>query len=70
MMRFARRLRRDSTGATAVEYGLIAALIAVALITALAFMGDRLGSLFNEVGSTLDCSSDPAVKDKKLCAPD
>lgn len=38
---------KDETGATAIEYGLIAALIAVALIAALEAMGGSLSNLFN-----------------------
>ena len=46
-------LLRDSRGATAIEYGLIAALIAVAAITAMTSIGGKLGSTFNNVGSNL-----------------
>ena len=53
MMKFFRKLRRSEEGATAIEYGLIAALIAIALIVALSFIGTELGDLFNKVGSTL-----------------
>jgi len=48
------KLIRDSRGATAIEYGLIAALIAVAAITAMTSIGSRLGSTFNNVSSNLD----------------
>ena len=48
------KLLRDSRGATAIEYGLIAALIAVAAITAMTSIGSRLGSTFNNVSSNLD----------------
>ena len=47
------RLLRDSRGATAIEYGLIAALIAVAAITAMTSIGSKLGSTFNNVSSNL-----------------
>ncbi len=45
---------RDESGATAIEYGLIAALVSVAAITALTAMGDSLSSMFNAVSSELD----------------
>ncbi|MDX1737703.1 MAG: Flp family type IVb pilin [Alphaproteobacteria bacterium] len=43
----------DENGATAIEYGLIAALISVAGITALTQMGTDLGTLFNNVSAAL-----------------
>ena len=46
-------LIRDSKGATAIEYGLIAALIAVAAIAAMQGVGSKLGTTFNTVSSTL-----------------
>ena len=48
------KLIRDSRGATAIEYGLIAALIAVAAITAMTSIGSKLGSTFNNVSSNLN----------------
>ena len=47
------RLARDEAGATAIEYGLIAALIAVAIITAATTVGTNLSSTFNTVASSL-----------------
>jgi pilus assembly protein Flp/PilA len=44
---------RDEDGATAIEYGLIAALVSVAAIGALTAMGNSLGSMFNTVSSAL-----------------
>jgi pilus assembly protein Flp/PilA len=46
-------LLRDDRGATAIEYGLIAALIAVAIITAVGLVGTNLTSTFNSVASAL-----------------
>jgi pilus assembly protein Flp/PilA len=43
----------DDAGATAIEYGLIAALIAVAAITAFQLVGTNLTSTFNNVASQL-----------------
>jgi pilus assembly protein Flp/PilA len=52
-MTFFKNLVRDEQGATAIEYGLIAALIAVAAITALTALGDELGTTFTNVDSEL-----------------
>ena len=43
----------DEQGATAIEYGLIAALVAVGLIVALSVLGNNLSSQFNYIGSTI-----------------
>lgn len=48
------KLVRNERGATAIEYGLIAALIAVAAITAMTSIGSKLGSTFNNVSSNLN----------------
>jgi pilus assembly protein Flp/PilA len=48
-----RRLLRDEGGATAIEYGLIAALIAVAAIAAFRLVGTNLSSIFNTVATDL-----------------
>ncbi|OEJ68939.1 Flp family type IVb pilin [Magnetovibrio blakemorei] len=47
------RFTRDESGATAIEYGLIAALIAVVLIGALTLLGTSLKSKFNTVSDSL-----------------
>ena len=47
------KLIKNNKGATAIEYGLIAALIAVAAIAAMGSVGNELGSTFNEVASKL-----------------
>ncbi len=44
---------KDEEGATAIEYALIAGLIAVAIITALTFLGGEIATLFNEIGQKL-----------------
>jgi pilus assembly protein Flp/PilA len=54
MFRTIANLIADETGATAIEYGLIAALISVAGITALQAMGDSLASMFKAVSSKLE----------------
>jgi len=43
----------DESGATAIEYGLIAALVSVAAITALQNLGSSLNTMFESVSSTL-----------------
>ena len=47
------RLRREDSGATAVEYGLLVGLIAVVIITAVALVGTRLVNLFGDVSDRL-----------------
>ena len=46
-------LIKNSKGATTIEYGLIAALIAVAAIAAMQSIGTKLGSTFNNVSNSL-----------------
>jgi len=53
-MKFFNKLRRDEAGATAIEYGLIAALIAVAAITAMNNLGGELSDTFNAVDTKLN----------------
>ena len=53
MMQFVKRLVREESGATAIEYGLIAALIAVAIITAATSVGTSLSGTFNTVAGKL-----------------
>lgn len=52
-MKIFRSFRRDEEGATAIEYGLIAALIAVAAVTAMQGLGNKLGTTFNNVSSKM-----------------
>jgi pilus assembly protein Flp/PilA len=47
------KLIRNTKGATAIEYGLIAALIAVAAIAAMQNIGSKLGETFNNVSDEL-----------------
>jgi len=47
------KLIRNNKGATAIEYGLIAALIAVAAIAAMQNIGSKLGTTFNNVSDEL-----------------
>ncbi|HZF96416.1 MAG TPA: Flp family type IVb pilin [Allosphingosinicella sp.] len=50
---FIRKLIKDKKGATAIEYGLIAALIAVAAITAMGALGDELTATFTETAACM-----------------
>jgi pilus assembly protein Flp/PilA len=52
-MTFFKNLVRDEQGATAIEYGLIAALIAVAAITAMSTLGTTLSGTFSNVNSKM-----------------
>ena len=53
MSKFVTRFLKDESGATAIEYGLIAALVAVVLVTALTAMGTKLAGTFDNVSSKL-----------------
>ncbi|MCO5732784.1 Flp family type IVb pilin [Rhizobium sp. SSA_523] len=48
------RFLKDESGATAIEYGLIAALISVALIAGATTLGDSLNTQFNNLSTYLD----------------
>ena len=49
MTKFFNSFAKDESGATAIEYGLIASLIAVAIITILGTLGTNLSNTFNKV---------------------
>jgi pilus assembly protein Flp/PilA len=53
MTNFIKNFANDESGATAIEYGLIAALIAVALITVLGTVSTKLNSTFQSVATSL-----------------
>jgi pilus assembly protein Flp/PilA len=50
---FAKALGRDDSGATAIEYGLLAALIAVVIIGAVMSLGTTLQGVFSEIDTEL-----------------
>jgi len=52
-MKFFNQLIKDESGATAIEYGLIAALIAVAAITAMGTLGNELSDTFTTVSDEM-----------------
>lgn len=53
MSKFINRFIKDESGATAIEYGLIAALIAVVIIGALQTIGTNLDTKFDQVGTAV-----------------
>ena len=53
MTKFAKRFVSDQSGATAIEYGLIAASIAVVIITAVQLLGTKLTTTFNSVAGAI-----------------
>lgn len=57
MTKFISRFAKDESGATAIEYGLIAALIAVALITVLGTMSTSLKGTFQKVSDKLTAAN-------------
>ncbi len=52
-------LLNDESGATAIEYGLIAGLVSIAIIAALTILGDNLSTLFGTVADTVSTASTP-----------
>jgi pilus assembly protein Flp/PilA len=53
MQKFVMRFVKDESGATAIEYGLIAALIAVGIITAAKLLGSQTSATFNTVAAAM-----------------
>jgi pilus assembly protein Flp/PilA len=53
MLKFMTRFAKDESGATAIEYGLMAALIAVALIVGAGALGNAINTKFNDVATEL-----------------
>ena len=56
MQNFVTRFKNDESGATAIEYGLIAALIAVGIIAAATRLGGSLSTNFNEISDSVDAA--------------
>jgi len=54
MFRLFRRLRKNEDGATAIEYGLIAGLVSIVIITSINLVGSNLQNVFYYISSTLD----------------
>jgi len=51
------RFAKDESGATAIEYGLIAALIALAITAGATTLGGKLGTQFNNIATHLDAAA-------------
>ena len=56
-MSFVKAFLKDESGATMIEYGLVAALVSVAAIIALQILGSELQTIFNTVSSYLSTAS-------------
>ena len=56
MRNFIKNFANDESGATAIEYGLIAALLAVAIVGVLTTLGPKLSGVFTKVESSLPAS--------------
>ena len=56
MSKLIARFVKEESGATAIEYGLIAALIAVAIIAGARAVGNQAGSTFNNISSEMKTS--------------
>lgn len=52
-----RTMVRDDRGASAVEYGLLVALIAIAIIVAITFLGDSLDAIFNKTATAVNTAA-------------
>jgi pilus assembly protein Flp/PilA len=57
MTKLVSRFLKDESGATAIEYGLIAALISVALITGATTLGNRLNVVFTSLSTSMTTAS-------------
>lgn len=53
MSKFVTKFMNDESGATAIEYGLIVALIAVVIVTAVTTLGGKLNTAFSTVGNKI-----------------
>jgi pilus assembly protein Flp/PilA len=53
MLTLIKNFANDESGATAIEYGLIAALVSVAIIGALGMVGDGISNVFTSVGNAI-----------------
>lgn len=57
MTKFVTRFLKDESGATAIEYGLIAALISVVIVGAVGAIGGKLNTAFTKISDELDGAS-------------
>jgi pilus assembly protein Flp/PilA len=56
MSKFVTRFMKDESGATAIEYGLIAALISVVIVVAVTAIGTNLNKTFTTIGDKLNAA--------------
>lgn len=62
----ARRFRRDESGATAIEYVLVIALVAFAIIGAIGAVGDRLGDNWDDIkGRVVEAGAEAGVRGRQ-----
>ena len=61
MLRLARRFMRSEDGATAIEYGLIASLISIAIISSVGTIGSTLNTTFGSLASKVAGASQDAL---------
>lgn len=54
MLQFIKAFQKDECGATAIEYALLTALIAVALVTGMTQLGNEVNSSFNNVANAFN----------------
>jgi len=59
MINFVKKFWQEEEGVTAIEYGLIAALIAVVIIGAVTLVGENLNTIFGTVGTALTPPANP-----------
>ncbi|MCB9942470.1 MAG: Flp family type IVb pilin [Geminicoccaceae bacterium] len=58
-MKTIKNLLKDESGATAIEYGLIAALVSVAILLILSQLGDQLVTTFTKIKTQLETANTP-----------
>ena len=56
MIKLIKNFRQDDSGATAIEYGLIAALVSVAAIGAMSQLGSSLDTMFGTISGHIDAA--------------
>lgn len=57
-----KKFKNDESGATAIEYGLIAALISVGIIAGASAIGGNIAERFNTIGDALEKAGQPATE--------
>lgn len=62
-MRVLKTFLKNSSGATAIEYGLIAAGIAIVIVVSVGALGDKLDSTFQAINSELPAATDGGTSD-------